>query len=101
MAEYRLRTERSQEKRRRGLKRALWAGGVTAAVLTLGSLAAAYFGTHPRRRPLRRTPEDEGLRYEDVAFASRDSIRLSGWFIPCPGARSCIVLCHGFPNNRS
>jgi alpha-beta hydrolase superfamily lysophospholipase len=75
--------------------------GLACAAVALGSFAMAYFGTHPRRRGLRQTPRDEGLRYDEVEFQSRDGIRLSGWFIPCPGARSCIVLCHGFPNNRS
>ncbi len=73
------------------------AGG---AALGLGSLALAYLATHPRRRPLRRTPTEFELPFEDVTFPSRDGLRLSGWFVPSPGARAGLILCHGHPNNR-
>lgn len=90
-----------QPSRNRKLKKAVAAAAGTGLALGLASLAMAYLGTHPRRRPLAGTPADEDLHYDDVQFTSHDGIRLSGWFIPCPGARSTIVLCHGFPNNRS
>lgn len=73
---------------------------VTGAALGLGSLAFAYFSTHPRRRTLRRTPEAHDLPFEEVSFLAPDSVRLAGWFLPSPGARAGIILCHGFPNNR-
>jgi uncharacterized protein len=68
--------------------------------MALGSLAFAYLSTHPPRRPIRSTPEDIGIPSEDIAFSSRDGLCLSGWFVPSPGARAGMVLCHGFPGNR-
>jgi fermentation-respiration switch protein FrsA (DUF1100 family) len=80
----------------------LGAGALGAAGITmgLGSLAFAYLSTHPVRRPLRSTPDDYGLPFEDIVFPSRDGMRLSGWFVPFPGARAGVILCHGFPSNR-
>ncbi len=83
------------------IKKVVGAAAGAGLALGLASLTVAYLGTHPRRRPLAGSPADDDLQYEDFEFSSRDGIRLSGWFIPCPGARSTIVLCHGFPNNRS
>jgi alpha-beta hydrolase superfamily lysophospholipase len=40
------------------------------------------------------------MPFEDVVFPSRDGLRLSGWFVPSPGARAGIILCHGFPGHR-
>jgi fermentation-respiration switch protein FrsA (DUF1100 family) len=97
--EYRKSRPGCQEKplHHRALTLALLAG----AALGLGSLAFAYRATHPHRRPLRGLPGDDGIEYEDVVFSSRDHLRLSGWFIPSPGAKAGVILCHGFPNNRS
>ena len=71
------------------------------AMWGLGSLAFAYFSTHPIRRRLRRSPVEFELPFEDVSFRARDGVRLSGWFMPAPEARAGIILCHGFPHNRT
>lgn len=76
-----------------------------AGVLAMGAAAAfAYISTHPLRRRIQSTADETGeerLIVEEVTFPSRDGLRLSGWFVPSPGARAGIILCHGFPNNRS
>lgn len=45
-------------------------------------------------------PEEHGLRYEPVTFASRDGTSLHGWFLPAVGeARGTIVHSHGNAGN--
>ncbi|MCC6727789.1 MAG: alpha/beta fold hydrolase [Chthonomonadales bacterium] len=106
MAEYKRNADRCQvERPRRGrvhrvARSAALAGAAAGALLAAGSFALAYFGTHPVRLPLWRSPAGEGMPSEDVEFASRDGLRLSGWFVPARGARAVVVLCHGHPFNR-
>lgn len=38
---------------------------------------------------------------EEIEFRSRDGLRIAGWFIPSPGARAGMILCHGLPSNRA
>ncbi|HEX9371226.1 MAG TPA: alpha/beta fold hydrolase [Roseiflexaceae bacterium] len=56
------------------------------------------------RQPIRRTPADVGLQYEDVVFPSHDGVTLRGWFVRRAnddGARApAIVFVHGWPWNR-
>lgn len=53
--------------------------------------------THPRfRLPGRPTPPDDaGLSYEQVEFASQDGVRLAGWFVPGRN-RAAVILAHPF-----
>ena len=52
-------------------------------------------------------PEQEGLKYETVRFASRDGTELSGWFLPVAGgiepknAKGTVIHVHGNANNVS
>lgn len=79
--------------------------GVTLSALgfALGTLAYAYVATHPPRRRFTRTPSEVDLEFEEVSFASRDGLRISGWYLPAPfpaEAQGVIVCCHGYPQNR-
>ena len=80
--------------------------GVLAAAgvgLVAGTLAYAYFATHPWRFPIRVTPTAHGLAYEDIVFSAADGIRLSGWLIPASAdndKRAAVIVCHGYPMNR-
>ena len=48
------------------------------------------------------TPDQSGLPYEEVSFASKDGTRLSGWFIPAVGApRGTVIHFHGNAQNMS
>jgi uncharacterized protein len=82
-------------------KRAVLGIAVAGAALAAGSYALAYLSTHPPRRRLRLPAKDDPFVQEEVSFPSRDGLRLSGWFIPSEGAEAGVILCHGFPNNRS
>ena len=79
--------------------------GLAAAALgfAAATFAYAYVATHPPRRRFTRTPAEVDLEYEEVAFLSRDGLKLSGWFLPAPfpdEAQGVIALCHGYPQNR-
>jgi alpha-beta hydrolase superfamily lysophospholipase len=51
---------------------------------------------------LRVTPDQLGLEYRDVAFASSDGVRLHGWLLPARGeAVGTIVFLHGNAQNIS
>lgn len=73
--------------------------GLTAAVVAVFTRRMIT----PARQPLWCTPADLGLDYETVHFPARDSVRLSGWFIPAArttdGNRT-VILVHGWGWNR-
>lgn len=71
-----------------------------AATIVLAMLGMAYWSTHPPRIPVRRTPGDNGLAYEEIEFLAGDGLRISGWWIPSPQPRGVVILCHGHPDNR-
>ncbi|HZO92070.1 MAG TPA: alpha/beta fold hydrolase [Chthonomonadaceae bacterium] len=82
----------------------LGAGALLAgAAWNLGTLAYAYFATHPLRFRVRRTPAAVGLPYENITFLTPDGLRLSSWLIPAPpekDAGAVVIVCHGYPMNR-
>lgn len=72
------------------------------AVVASGvSVFCAYQLTGPQRRAVRALPSDFGFAVEDVKFAATDGVELSGWFVPCPGARRGVVLLHGNGSTRA
>jgi uncharacterized protein len=48
---------------------------------------------------IEHTPLQVGLDFEDVFFATRDGLRLNGWFVPHRQARSTLVWFHGNAGN--
>ena len=46
-------------------------------------------------------PSNIGFSFENVSFETTDGVKLSGWFIPCDGARGVILFCHGNAGNIS
>jgi len=52
-------------------------------------------------RILSTEPGNIGLSFENVSFETTDGLKLSGWFIPCEGARGVILFCHGNAGNIS
>lgn len=52
-----------------------------------------YFPTHD----VPATPQDWGLKYEDVNFKSKDGTKLHAWFMPAQGkaAKATVVFSHG------
>jgi pimeloyl-ACP methyl ester carboxylesterase len=94
--------------RRRG-KRALVPLGLQVTGVLLLAGVVAYLGvgayiasqmSRPMRQPLRGTPANQGLVYEDVTFSSvDDNIPLQGWLIDSPGDKT-IILVHATDGNR-
>jgi pimeloyl-ACP methyl ester carboxylesterase len=82
--------------------------GVVAGIMAVGVAYVSRRMIAPPRQPLRATPADLGLPYENVQFPASDSVRLSGWFIPAgrpAGSRpdrqgATVVLAHGWGWNR-
>ena len=72
---------------------------IAGAGLAVGSLAYAWFATHPPRLRV-RAKKARGLPIEAVTFLSRDGLKISGWFLPAENAIGAIILCHGHPANR-
>ena len=72
------------------------------AALAVTILIAVTVGVHGSEQVIKRrppdvctNPADYGLRYEEVAFNSRDGLTLRGWFIPAEEPRGTVVFCHG------
>ncbi len=47
------------------------------------------------------TPEDAGMKYEEVQFESADGTRLHGWYVPADSSRGVLLFCHGNAGNIS
>jgi len=52
-------------------------------------------------RNISSTPEQLGLSYESIAFATADGKELHGWFIPAANAKAVVIFCHGNAGNIS
>ncbi|MSP22484.1 MAG: alpha/beta fold hydrolase [Dehalococcoidia bacterium] len=57
--------------------------------------------TRSKRRRVQGTPEDMGLRFEDIRFRAPDMTVLRGWFLESPGARASVVLVHSDDGTRA
>jgi pimeloyl-ACP methyl ester carboxylesterase len=87
---------------RKRLLKIVLAVAVVAVVAYLGvSVAVAYNLTHPSRSPLKTTPAQYGLAYEEVNFRSEgDNVPLGGWLVN-PGGKPTVVIMHGSGSNRA
>jgi hypothetical protein len=47
------------------------------------------------------TPQDVGLKYEDIFFTTNDGLKLNGWFVPVENSRGTLIFCHGNAGNIS
>ena len=52
-------------------------------------------------RNLTSTPENIGLRFDDIEFYTSDNIKLHGWFIPHENPRGTVLFFHGNAGNIS
>ena len=64
------------------------------------SYLVANSSTRPQDRSIKRSPTDFGRSFKEVTFASRDGIKLRGWFMGAEGEKPGIVLSHGLFRNR-
>ncbi|MDG4831709.1 alpha/beta fold hydrolase [Solwaraspora sp. WMMD1047] len=69
--------------------------------LTVAQMVRAAWRTyHPKRRPVRQTPEKFGMSAERFTVAGADDVRLACVFIPAPaGGDVVVVLGHGLGAN--
>jgi len=79
--------------------------------VVLGLAAVGFLGfwlvylpllvVHAQRHPAETTPASMGVRYEDVAFPSKDSsLTIRGWWMPAENPRAVLVFVHGASGNR-
>lgn len=52
-------------------------------------------------RGLVATPQDLGLRFEDVRLPTSDGVVIHAWFVPAAGARYAVIFFHGNAGNIS
>lgn len=74
-------------------------GAVVGFVVVSGFFAWQLTGA--ARRPFGTTPERFLSSYENVRFAATDGLSLSGWFVPCAGAKQAVILLHGHASTRT
>lgn len=67
--------------------------GALAAVLYVFQPRFVYFPEMGRKDSI--TPATLRLPFEEVRIATADGERLSGWFVPAPGARATVLFFHG------
>jgi len=75
----------------------LW---VVLGVYVLGMLAISWFSLHPIRIPVFISPGAMGAPQEDVEFSS-DELKIRGWWVEAPNAKTVMILSHGYLMNRS
>jgi len=59
-----------------------------------------YYPNMPGREIV-ATPQQKGLKYQDVQFVTEDNIKLHGWFIPYRAAKGTVLFFHGNAGNIS
>ena len=78
---------------------------ILTAIGAVGFLAVSTFFawrfTTPPRRAITIDPKSYLSSHEDVRFAARDGVSLSGWFVPCERALGAVVLLHGNGTTRT
>lgn len=83
--------------------------GIVAFILVVLPGAGWYFTSqiiHPAKGPCDKkhfiycgTPEELGLKYEDISFTASDGVPLKGWYIP--GTRKeAVIMVHGHGADR-
>ncbi len=77
-----------------------------AVPIAYGLLVLLIYGMQDRLvyfpiRELAGTPRTLGFDYEDVWLATEDGVRLHGWFVAAPSARTTILHFHGNGGNIS
>lgn len=65
------------------------------------SLVFLWLYVHPKRYPGDSRPEDFGLKPEALKLKTADGIELDAWFIPHKTSKQAVILCHGYPMDKS
>ncbi|TCP31789.1 prolyl oligopeptidase family protein [Scopulibacillus darangshiensis] len=93
---------------RKPLQRKRWLIAFTVLILTfvIAVFGISYYVTnsliHPERKPIALTPEAVKLKYQDIAFKSREGgLMLNGWLMKADKpAHKWIILSHGYRGTR-
>jgi len=56
---------------------------------------------HPRRTVGAARPENYKLKPEEIKLTTADGLQLDAWFIPHRASRKAVILCHGYPMDKS
>ena len=56
---------------------------------------------HPRRNVGHNKPETFGLKPRPLTLTTSDGVKLDAWFVPREGSRKAVVICHGYPMDKS
>lgn len=79
-----------------------WRLAVYPALFYLAlSLVFFWLYAHPRRYTGGYTPRNFGLKPEAVNLKTADGLELDGWFIPNPKSKKAVIVCHGYPMDKS
>lgn len=88
------------------LKITFWAvGGILLVILIVFNIVGYQKGkemvTFPRevREPLKQTPADYGMPYEEVTVTTTDGLTLAGWYVRSDNG-AAIITMHGYKNDR-
>ncbi len=78
---------------------------LAALPLLAAVVVGLYFArlmVNPPRVKQQKTPQDEGLAYENVHFEALDGVPISAWFIPAAGddPGPTVAMVHGWTWNR-
>ncbi len=71
---------------------------IVAILVLLAFMAAKKLLSPPRKRGV-WTPQDLGLRYQDVEVVADDGVKLRGWFIDV-GSEKTVIAIHGYTSSR-
>lgn len=83
------------------VKRSLLAAIILVATLPISGCVERFYFYNPSQASF-MTPEERGLKYEEVSFQSSDGTRLTGWFVPARAPRrGTIAYFHGNTKNVS
>jgi len=88
-----------------GLGIALGAGSLALLALLAGLLVLGLRWLEPHliyfpSGPVRQTPTDAGLAFEDVQLATTDGETLRAWWIPAGPRAPVLLFCHGNAGSR-
>lgn len=52
-------------------------------------------------KEISQTPQEIGLRFEDITLTTKDGVRIAAWFVPAEHERGVVLFCHGNAGNIS
>ncbi len=72
-----------------------------ALVYVTLSLVFFWLYAHPKRYTGSFVPADFNFKPEAVTLTTADGIKLDAWFIPNRNSKKAVIVCHGYPMDKS